>query len=60
MGLVALGLTLFAINQIGKEKEREALKLRKLAEQRKKDELAALFTPIDIVQPKIPFGVGKG
>lgn len=34
------------------------LKARKENDQRKKDEVAALFTPIDIVQPKIPFGVG--
>lgn len=34
------------------------LKARKENDQRKKDEVAALFTPIDIIQAKIPFGVG--
>lgn len=41
-----------------KEKEKAALVARKAAEQRKKDEVASLFTPIDIIQPKVPFGVG--
>ena len=41
-----------------KAKEKEALAARKAAEQRKKDEVNALFTPIDIVQAKVPFGVG--
>ncbi|ORY57096.1 hypothetical protein BCR35DRAFT_309681 [Leucosporidium creatinivorum] len=40
-----------------KQKEKDALAARKAAEQRKKDEVAALYTPIDIVQPKVPFGV---
>ena len=31
---------------------------KKEMEQRKKDETAALFAPIDIVQTKVPFGVG--
>lgn len=42
-----------------KEKEKELLKQRKLTEQRKKDEVNALFNQIDIVQPKVPFGVGQ-
>ena len=44
--------------QADKEKEKALLNNRKLAEQRKKDEVMSLYTPIDIVQPKIPFGVG--
>lgn len=42
-----------------KEKERALLAARKLQEQRKKDEVASLFTSIDIIQAKVPFGVGK-
>lgn len=45
--------------QATKEKEKELLKARKAMEQKKKDEINSLFTPIDIVQPKIPFGVGQ-
>ncbi len=42
-----------------KKREKEALQEKKRREQAKKDELNALFTPLDIVQPKVPFGVGK-
>jgi hypothetical protein len=42
-----------------KQKEKDALAARKAAEQRKKDEVASLYTPIDIVQAKVPFGVGE-
>lgn len=42
-----------------KKREKEALAEKKRREQAKKDELAQLFTPLDIVQPKVPFGVGK-
>lgn len=42
-----------------KEKEKAALQARKAAEQKKKDEVAALFTPIETIQQaKVPFGVG--
>lgn len=42
-----------------KQKEKDALAARKAAEQRKKDEVASLYMPIDIVQAKVPFGVGE-
>ncbi|GAA6028016.1 hypothetical protein JCM8097_001831 [Rhodosporidiobolus ruineniae] len=40
-----------------KQKEKERLAEKKRAEQAKKDELHALYQPLDIVQPKVPFGV---
>ncbi|KAL8284017.1 hypothetical protein RQP46_005130 [Phenoliferia psychrophenolica] len=40
-----------------KEKARAAVVAKKAFEQKKKDEAAALFAPIDIVQTKVPFGV---
>ncbi|KAM0755272.1 hypothetical protein T439DRAFT_322310 [Meredithblackwellia eburnea MCA 4105] len=40
-----------------KEKAKAALAAKKEAEKKKKDEIAALFTAPDIVQPKVPFGV---
>ncbi|GAA5948688.1 hypothetical protein JCM21900_005261 [Sporobolomyces salmonicolor] len=40
-----------------KQKEKERLAARKAAEMKKKEELQQLFQPIDIVQPKVPFGV---
>ncbi|KAK4047756.1 Translation machinery-associated protein 46 [Microbotryomycetes sp. JL221] len=40
-----------------KEKERQALLQKKEQERKKKEELQDLFKPIDIVQPKVPFGV---
>lgn len=42
---------------VEKEKEREAAKAKKLAEQKKKEEDAALYGAVEtIVQPKVPFG----
>ncbi|BGP14285.1 hypothetical protein JCM10213_004249 [Rhodosporidiobolus nylandii] len=40
-----------------KQKEKERLAEKKRQEQAKKDQLNALFNPLDIVQPKVPFGV---
>ncbi|KAK4047550.1 Translation machinery-associated protein 46 [Microbotryomycetes sp. JL201] len=40
-----------------KERERQALLKKKEDEKRKKEEMNELFKPIDIVQPKVPFGV---
>ncbi|KDE06607.1 hypothetical protein MVLG_03103 [Microbotryum lychnidis-dioicae p1A1 Lamole] len=40
-----------------KDRQKAAMAARKAADAQKKDELANLFTPIDIVQPKVPFGV---
>lgn len=41
-----------------KEKEKQALQERKRAEQAKKELEASLYTGPEIVQPKVPFGVG--
>jgi hypothetical protein len=41
-----------------KQKEKERLQAKKALEQKKKDEISALFTGPEIVQPKVPFGVG--
>ncbi|GAA5861211.1 hypothetical protein JCM8547_008520 [Rhodosporidiobolus lusitaniae] len=40
-----------------KQKEKERIAEKKRLEQAKKDQLAELFNPLDIVQPKVPFGV---
>ncbi|GAA5844328.1 hypothetical protein JCM11251_001719 [Rhodosporidiobolus azoricus] len=40
-----------------KQKEKERLAEKKRQEQAKKDELHSLYNPLDIVQPKVPFGV---
>ncbi|GAA5892902.1 hypothetical protein JCM6882_006890 [Rhodosporidiobolus microsporus] len=40
-----------------KQKEKERLAEKKRQEQAKKDEMHALYNPLDIVQPKVPFGV---
>lgn len=40
-----------------KERERQALLAKKENEKKKKEELNDLFKPLDIVQPKVPFGV---
>ncbi|GAA5988068.1 hypothetical protein JCM11641_007919 [Rhodosporidiobolus odoratus] len=40
-----------------KQKEKERLAEKKRVEQAKKDQMNALYNPLDIVQPKVPFGV---
>ncbi|KAK4704475.1 hypothetical protein P7C70_g1733, partial [Phenoliferia sp. Uapishka_3] len=44
-------------SRVEKEKAQAAAKAKKAFDQKKKDEMAALFAPVDIVQTKVPFGV---
>lgn len=44
---------------LAKEKEKEKLAERKRAEQAKKELEASLYSGPEIVQPKVPFGVGQ-
>jgi hypothetical protein len=51
-----LNFLAFPEKQKEKETEKQALANKKLAEQKKKEELAELFKPVQ-VQQKVPFGV---